>query len=420
MLADDSANYPRLFFLVVQLKEALDEGRLTAAIDVATRRHPLLRANVEYNGDRPQRWIECREPTYLIEWRNAESGRERVVEPIDLRNEPGVRFAIERGADGDALAVEFHHASTDGIGALQFIGDLLTLYTNGGRSDGLPPLDPTRLATRDCFGLTGWRRVIRWLYGTVGWLGAIEFLLHRPAPLGRIDAVSSRASGFCSRTLTSAETTALLRNAKDEHATVNDLLLREMFLSMQSHLDLHWPDRSRSHLRIMVPTNLRAAEDAALPACNVVAMINIDRRVYRWTDHSKLLRVLHRELAAVKRFKLGVVFVQLLHVLQTLFGSLRRFLPADRCQASCVVSNLGVVLRETETEAIRSVEFYPPIRPLSAAAFGVATLNGELTLSLHYDAAALTAEEAAELLDGVTAQIRTSTGSISSGAVAAV
>jgi Condensation domain len=416
MLADDSADYPRCFVFVLRMRKSLDKARLQKAIDAATKRHPLLRALIEYNGDFSQRWIECAEPRYSIEWiadRTSPSGDDkRPIAPFDLRREPGLRFRVQRDETGDSLRIEFHHACTDGLGAVRFVGDLLALYAANANATAadLPALDPSRLATRDSFGLTGWRRVVRWLYGSIGWLAALEFLMHRPAALGNPPATWTTAaggtSGFCAHTLTGGQTSAVVHFARRECVTVNDLLMRDMFVTIQEMIERHWPQRTSAHKRIMVPTNLRTSDDNRLPAANVVAMINLDRRPHRWSDARRLLRVLHWELALVKRLRLGVIFVQILHMLQTLFGSLRRFLPADRCQATCVVSNLGPVFTSLESELIRTVEFYPPIRSLTSAAFGVLTFQGRMTVSLHYDAAALMSDQGAELLERFMQKLR--------------
>jgi NRPS condensation-like uncharacterized protein len=408
MLADDSADYPRNFSLILQLHERLDEKRLREAIEAATVRHPLLRAVVEYNGDRPCKWVECSNPRYELTWADEPRDAAEPLRPFDLQHEPGVRFHVRRQPDGDALHVEFHHATTDGVGAIQFVGDLLTLYHGAAPT----PLDPARLTTRDAFGLTGWRRPIRWIYTAFGWLGAIEFLIHHPAPLGKIDpgVADHRASGFCSFSFSESDTSVLIQAAKHAKVTLNDLLMCDLFVTLQAFVESHWPDRAKSHLRIMVPTNLRSAADDVLPAANVVAMVNIERRTYRWTDRERMLRVLHRELAAVKRLKLGVIFVQILSMLQWIFGSLDRFLPRDRCQATCVASNLGVVLPQIGGDVIRAVEFYPPIRPLTAAAFGIATHAGRLTISLHYDEAAMTVAQGQELLDRFIEQLQETGG----------
>lgn len=416
MLADDSADYPRFFLLVLRLRERLDEPRLQRAIQAATERHPLLRANVQYDGNRPQQWTLCPWPQYPIHRRDGdlEPVRDGVwhAPPFDLHQEPGVRFHMRHDNAGDALYVEFHHACTDGLGAVQFLSDLLNLYETEmcGAEAALPALEAGRLASRDAFGLAGWRRPIRWLYGSLGWIASLEFLLHRPAPLGILPTAqtpsASGTSGLCSATLTARQSSALLQTAKRQRVTVNDLVIRDMFLALQVVIERHWPDRKRAHKRIMVPTNLRAIDDHLLPATNVVAMINLDRRPQRWTDPNRFLRVLHWELAVVKKLRLGVIFVQILHTLQALFGSLQRFLPRDRCQASCVVSNLGPVFAGIAPGLVRAVEFYPPIRPLTAVAFGVLTHNSCTTISLHYDASALTADQADELLEQAMLRLR--------------
>lgn len=409
MLADDSADYPRYFLLVLRLREPLDELLLRRAIDAATQRHPLLRANVEYDGDRPQRWIVCPRPQHPIQSRDR--GSQRLDDgtwhapSFDLQQEPGVRFHVRHDRGGDALVVEFHHACTDGLGAVRFLSDVMGLYAAGllGADAALPMLAPNRLATRDAFGLTGWLRPLRWLYGSLGWLAAGEFLLHRPAALGNLLTASSLpaggTSGLCSATLTARQTAALVLAAKRHGVTVNDLVIRDMFLALQEIIERHWAERTRAHKRIMVPTNLRSGDDHLLPAANVVAMINLDRRPQRWKNPDRFLRVLHWELMLVKKLRLGVIFVQILHTLHTLFGTLERFLPRDRCQATCVVSNLGPVFAGFAPSLVRAVEFYPPIRPLTAAAFGVLTYNDCMTISLRYDPASVTADQAAELLE---------------------
>lgn len=410
MLADDSADYPRLFWLVVQLRIRLEESRLRRAIEGAVERHPLLGAVVEFEGDQPRRWVACREPQYSVRWLDAECDAQRIVEPIDLHCGPGVRFSVERSGDADTLTVGFHHAAADGIGAMQFVRDLLALYDADARGSRpvLPGLDATRLATRDSFGLSGWRRPLRWIYGTFGWLGAIEYLVHHPAPLGKTpNAIDSggRCGGFCSRVLSEEETRTLVDAAKRDGVTVNDRLVRDVFVAVQAFIERHAPERRREHKRIMVPTNLRTADDDGLPAANVVAMVHIDRRPHRWPDRSQMLRALHRELMVVRRLRLGISFVLILGTLQRLFGSLRRFLPTDRCQATCVVSNLGVV-PDFCNDVVQGVEFYPPIRPFTSAAFGVATSGRRLSVSLHYDAAMLSAAEGEELLGLLTNGLR--------------
>lgn len=409
MLADDSADFPRIFRLVVRLRTILDESRLVDALDAAVRRHPLLGACVEDNGEQPRHWVvgpnNSREIVRSKAAREAGVALEETVPPIDLKAQVALRVRVDKSLEGDVLTLEFHHAAVDGLGAMQFVDDVLHLYAcAAGVVEGkLRELDETRLATRDAFGLVGWRRPIRWLYGSLGWIAAIEYLLHRPVPIGFAPdetGEATRKSGFLSRRLSESETRWIKSATRHDDATLNDRLVRDVFLALQEWFDLNAPEYVRRHKRIMVPTNLRSEEDLVLPAANVVAMINVDRKPHRWKSPLRMLRVLHWELSMVKRLRLGIIFVQILDILQKLFG-LQRFLSRERCQATCVVSNLGVVLRDFTNDLVSGVEFYPPIRPLTTVAFGAATCGDRLNLSLHYDAAALTTEEAAQLLERV-------------------
>ena len=429
MLADDLVDYPRCFSVVLQLNLSLDEPRLRDAIDFATKRHPLLRACVEYEGEYPKRWVECQIPKYPIDWSDERSkspgDSERTASSIDLCRQPGVRFRVRRQEWGDALDIEFHHACTDGLGAIQFIHDLLLTYKNGIKNVEtiLTDYDAFRLSTRDSFGLTGWRRPLRWLYGSAGWLAAIEYLAHRPAMVGTPTTAREsreRGSGFSSRFLTCEQTAAVASAAKIECVTVNDLLLRDAFLAIQDLAANHWQARTRDHKRIMVPVSLRVNGDENIPAANIVAMINIDRRPHRWTDHTRMLKVLHLEMQAVKRLRLGLVFVQILNSLQIVFGSLRPFLSRDRCQATCVLSNLGPVLADIGPDVIRAIEFFPPIRPLTSVAIGIVTYQGQMALSLRYDANALSPDQAAELLDRFVSKLLRNGNTVTAAELVAV
>lgn len=408
MLAEDSASYPCCFSIVLRLAERVDAAALREAVAIATARHPLLCAHLEYEDGAARRWIAAPAAGHDIQWRDDVSAADaaRPPRPIDLRKQLGVRFEVETGTDHDTLRVEFHHACTDGIGAVQFVSDLIIAYrqAQGSAESRLPAIDASRLKHRDQYGLRGWRRLTRLFYGTFGWLGAIEFFTHRPVPLGSVSPnaagePAARRSGYCFATLSPAQSTALLAAAKEQRVTLNDLVIRDLFLVVQEQVARQQPDLANKHKRIMVPTNLRVAGDEQTPATNIVAMINLDRRPGNWKNERRLLRVLHWEMAAVKRMRLGLTFIQIVGAFRKWFGSLRPLLPLDRCLATCVLSNLGRSPAAFDPQFVRAVEFYPPLRPLTSASFGLITHDGQVMCSLHYDQAALSSEQGGELLD---------------------
>ena len=115
-------------------------------------------------------------------------------------------------------------------------------------------------------------------------------------------------------------------------------------MAQQELIERQWPERAKKYQRILVLINLRAAGDERLPATNVVAMIYVDRCPHGWNDRRRMLRILHWELAIVKRLRLGIVFVMILQELQQLFGSIQRLLSPNTCHATSVASKLGPVL----------------------------------------------------------------------------
>jgi NRPS condensation-like uncharacterized protein len=207
------------------------------------------------------------------------------------------------------------------------------------------------------------------------------------------------------------EQTEALRNAaRGQGVTLNDLLLRDMFLAAQDWLDRHDTQRNTGLVRIAVPINLRTRLHTEMPAANCVCMINIERRVHRWKDRRKMLDRLRWEMGMVKRLRVGVVMLRLVQLLRFVTGSLRLMLPDHRSVASCCVSNLGQPMCDshladhdgrirTGNVELVEVELLPPVRPFTSASFGVASFGGRLTLSLHADRRLLGEEGGRELLE---------------------
>jgi hypothetical protein len=197
---------------------------------------------------------------------------------------------------------------------------------------------------------------------------------------------------------------------------VNDLFLAALFRAMDDWFAVHRPAARQAYLRIMVPINLRSHDDREMPAANVVSMVNLDRRPARYRDGRQLLKSLSREMAVVKRCRLGIT----LHHLVSLFrylGKLAWLVSEGRCLSTCVLSNLGepaVLTANVPEEAsnqplvLTALNFLPPIRPLTAAAFGVVTFRGCVGVALHYDCL-LPKAQAAELLERFVLQMEQAT-----------
>ncbi len=157
MLAEDTPEYPRVFILEATLSGQLRREALEAAWPSALARHPLLTARL----DKCQQnwvWPVADETSSTIDWANeSEPLTFPVGERFDLTREPGLRLWVRTGPERARLVFQFQHACCDGVGGLEFIGDLLALYARETNPESAPPLMPVPeelLRQRGSFGLT--------------------------------------------------------------------------------------------------------------------------------------------------------------------------------------------------------------------------------------------------------------------------
>jgi hypothetical protein len=427
MLADDLPTHPMAFQIRLIFSGPLLPEALAQAVAVAAERHPLLRAHLSADARGRPIWIAAEvQPLFDAApwgtpWRLPQ-GRH-----IDLRKECGVRVWARYNDSQAELRLVFHHACCDGIGAYQFVEDLLAAYHHACTAQAEPrlrPLEPERLAARGKFGLNAWRLLAR--LPAEAWalvVGSATFFLLRPAPLAlpapKPQAVQAGATAdseadqldcladMPAHTFEPEASRRLLAAAKTAGSTFNDLLLRDLYLA------LHAWNREQARqggtlLRLMVPINLRAAADGTLPAANVVAMAHIDRRPH-WFSRRWLLRTIRWELAFIKRFRLSLAFHRAAALLVRTPWGLRLMTSSKRCFATAVLSNVGRLFADTPLPRdgsrllcgnlrLECVESAPPVRPRTPLAISTLWYADRLTVVFNYDRLALRQADAQTLL----------------------
>lgn len=412
MLADDRPDYPMTFFLRLHFQGTLDREHFEAAAADAIARHPLFRAVIS-DDDGPPCWVALDDAHPRIHWQAGArpSSEARFRQPIDLRREPGLRFSVEAAADGSCVLIEFHHTCCDGIGATGFVEDLLVAYAarSGGKTPSRPrPLNAFQLRRRGEHGLSFFGRLLRVPLDLLGACGVLQFFANRPVPLSLPAAPSAQAGesaplpaegdrpACLSHRFTSRQLQELRWVGRRAGATVNDLLVRDLFLALDQWNWRHDRADRAGPLRISVPVNLRGESDALLPAANVVSMVFLDRRPERFSNTRWFLKTIQLETAFIKRCRLALLFHYVIRLLSALPRGLARLLDGGRCLSTAVLSNLGVQwddlpLPYEDDQVIagdvrlRDIEFLPPIRPLTRISLGVVTYADELRVSLHYD-----------------------------------
>src|SRR5262249_9628191 len=118
------------------------------AVHFALERHPLLASRLCHVRGKGPCWVLAATPTPQICWADSRSSTKRAFgERFDLGREIGLRIWVDADSLGADVLLAFHHACTDGIGAVQLIGDLLARYgqltARGG--DERPEIEPVNL-----------------------------------------------------------------------------------------------------------------------------------------------------------------------------------------------------------------------------------------------------------------------------------
>ena len=436
MWADDRPTSPMSSFVRVLFSGQFDKAAFVAALEAAVRRHPLLHARITGRRERalawvlspnPAPWFDCAEEGAPMRFPNGPR--------IDLREENGLRVWV-RTTDGHGeIRFQFHHACCDGLAMNQFIEDVFCAYDHQrrGSADAGPafrPLDPNSLRRRHRFG-AGWRG--RVLHGLAAAWGAIIgpplFFLARPVPLHSPRQTEDIGDGdddrvvpeLLTRAFDGAQLDRLLATARQNSATLNDLLIRDLFLAMQT-----WNDdsgREKQLLRLMIPFDLRGPEHDRLPAANVMGMVNMDRRfggASRWTAPA-LLESIRNETRRLKAFRVAAGFSSAMAAVGKLAGGMQKAFQTDRCLATVVLSNFGMVLENTPLPrrdgrllagglAIEAVAPAPPVRMGSGISCALSTYAHRLSLTMHYDRRGYSSACARRLLAHIAARIEQTAG----------
>jgi NRPS condensation-like uncharacterized protein len=425
MLFDDRPAYPMTFFIRLHFSGRVNLSALQTALPAVLARHPLLCAVVRKTGRRFE-WVPSpSEPAITVV-----SLRAGACLPcpraIDLRHEPGLRMWAVEDAEPFHLLLQFHHACCDALGAFVFLEHLLTAYAQAtGAALNLRAPDQQSLRRRGQFGSSPrpFLPIVR--QKVVSLRRAWRFVTHRPlcivprALVVQPDALPTNYPSAYSRQLTAVESLRLHAVASQQGATLNDLLARDWFLAVNVWKTRHFPKPSGGWLRLCVPINLRTEDHRGLSAANVVSMVFLDRRRKDLTDPDRLLRGIHREMHEIKRLGLGETFVAGMGLFAKLPDRLMCAVGPDRCWATGVLSNLGVLLTdaalptrdgrlELDGAVLDQIDFLPSLRPGTFAAFGAFTYADQLCLTLHYDPRAIEPLQAEGLIDTFVEQLRSS------------
>ena len=451
MLRDDRPAYPMSIVARLRFAGALHPPAANAALKAAIARHPLLRAKTRLAANGRYEWVGVDSPPAISWIEGPGHGRFPCMRPIDLHAETGLRAWAAADPQQSSLVMQVHHAACDGKGVIQVLDDFVRGYAGawaGNISEiDLLPCNPQRLLGRGRFGLTA-KKLLRLLPAQLsGLVGAAQFLFRNAVPV--VSPVSpthtapkrrqrSRAEDSASEEespqqalpglpaefpevklarLSSAEVQRLSALAATRRATLNDWLLRDFFAAIADFRARHSDTAASDWIRILVPLNLREAGDHDMPAANVVSMVFLDRRPSQIARTDRLLDGIHAEMDMIRRRRLGLTFIASLCCLRWLPGGIAARVNQERCEATCVVSNMGRAMADSPLArrgekivagnvVLEGIDLFSPVRAGTAVSVALVHYAGELQLCLHYDSRQITEPQADELMATYLRMIR--------------
>ncbi|MDR2641230.1 MAG: hypothetical protein LBC74_00385 [Planctomycetaceae bacterium] len=416
MLWDDSLAYPMDSFRFLRFSGFLDVELFELSILSVVRFQPLLSARIRKDLRLGYVWEEVAQPVFIRRIKTSITTRIPTPERIDIFNESGFKVYIVEEASGCSVLFQFHHTVSDGLGEMDLIADILTDYND--RVNGKIPkenprnLDLSLLKLRGSSGLT-LAKYFRYFIDTA--FTTNQLLFRSPSPLvpcAKCDLDIPNPDYYkCIATeLPSDITDNYFSFAKSNNVTINDLLIRDLFLTINKCRDEWGYSRRGALLRVTMPMSLRTSLHARMPASNNVTMVFLDRRSSACSDAAKLLRGIGRETRWIKRTEQKHVLILSLRICNLLPGGIGRMLRTRECRATAVLSNLGrvfeslPVLRRADGclmiggAVLEEVDATPPIRFGTLISISALTYAGKLRLILRYDAKNMTQDNADQFL----------------------
>jgi NRPS condensation-like uncharacterized protein len=224
---------------------------------------------------------------------------------------------------------------------------------------------------------------------------------------------------FHSYLLNALEFEQLKRMAKSLSVTLNDFLLRDLFVALDQWNCRFNPLKRGQSIRICVPVSLHQLQDQKIPVCNALSYVFLERKSNSVKDSSALLQGIHREMKYYKDSELRLSFLKIL----TLLGGVKKLLAAGirfrKCYSSVVFSNWGefwngipIFRKNGQMDGMNlrldHLEVLSPFRPKTYASFAAISCLGKLVISLHYDSKNFSSDDSKLLLSMYIDQIKKS------------
>ena len=169
-------------------------------------------------------------------------------------------------------------------------------------------LDPLRLRGRGVFAVRLPAPVSRWEVVRSSVLEAVKWFRHRPVSVAAPEKFTARENAFpeyCHYQFSEEESRRIRETAMRHSVTVNDLLLRDMFLTVKAWNTRYRPHAKAEWLRINMPTSLRGHNETSMPAANRMSFAFLTRNERDCDNGDTFLAGIRWETKMIQRLEPG-------------------------------------------------------------------------------------------------------------------
>ncbi len=404
----ERAEDPWSVHLEVRVSGRIDEQRLRQALAATLACHPMARARLQ----------PYHEGTSIYQWEIADdwdrlgldvvdaasmadiaAARERLISiKIPVTVAPGFYTTLVHHADGDWLMLSVNHTLADGLSTFRLMTSILRRYA--GQDDVVPAFDPLRV------------RNLKDLAGAKSMPERIERIKHlltylrdaATTPPTRVSGnagvrehliTNLRGYGTVQMAL-SAEASASIMALREKPATINDLLLAALALTIQRWNRQQGEDGGR--VSIMMPVNLRPQAWWYEVVSNFSSYVTVSLPDNNAGSLSSAMREITAQTQRLKEAGAAGTLIDLLDLPRwmpaILKARLRDILPMVRKSLveTTWLSNLGRLAEAPDMGDAGRVQelFFSPPAPLPmGVSLGVASVGDRLFLTLRYRKALL-------------------------------
>jgi hypothetical protein len=309
---------------------------------------------------------------------------------LDLQKGAGLQVWIAPVDGGGRIYFCFHHAATDGLGAMQFIGDVFAEYAHLTSAEELPQrrsVDVQSLRSRACLASPHVEPGQTPLSRAGVFFRQLGHSASRLAATRRNQYAMRSFPQFVSRTLDRDFVKRIKQAAAQRLLYPNDLYIATLFKTVHDWNRQYGQADDQRVIRLSLPTSLRTPQHDQCPAANVVNMVFLNRLEADCGDITALLQRAG-ELAGASTH--DRVFYRAMRWARWAPGLMELGSRLPYNFATMVLSNVGDVKRQFGVRfplkrgrcvagsiTIEALRGTPPLRPGTHVGISVGTYGGE-------------------------------------------